>query len=186
MEKARRSRSLLHSSTKASFHAHAVSFFALLLFTHKLCNFKPFELCAVNDAHVVAMSKCTGRRHSALLRQKKRRKENSKKKKNSRVLAFAKFFRKVLSNVFLQWASIIKPPPEYLTAVLPLIDICPSTAHMVFTAPVFLVNQGLIPPTPSYPRLSIKSAGPAPRTARSPAPARRVKNAAEAAVGERE
>lgn len=54
---------------------------------------------------------------------------------------------------------------------------------LMFASPVFLVYQALIPPTPSSPRLSIKSVRPAPRTARSPAPARRAKNAAEAAVG---
>lgn len=43
----------------------------------------------------------------------------------------------------------------------------------MFASLVFLVYQALIPPT--FPRLSIKSACPAPRTACSPAPARRVK-----------
>lgn len=70
MEKARRSRSLLHSSTKASFHYF---FFCIVVVYSQIMSFQTFELCAVNDARVVAMSKYTCRCHSALLRQKKRK-----------------------------------------------------------------------------------------------------------------
>lgn len=70
MEKARRSRSLLHSSTKASFHIMHMLFlflfFCIVVVYSEIMQFQTFELCAVNDAHVVAMSKCTGRCHSAL------------------------------------------------------------------------------------------------------------------------